>query len=150
MRKLTGPINGNLITRSFLPDFIGEEDLINCGDCMHWAYVAEKLYNNVKLWSNYSHAFVKQGGLFYDSTSPNGISHWQKLLTNESCGIVWSEEYSWAAFQKEWNCDADWDAMDALIKKFWRQHAHLTDNEIVLKFKNLRKVSIGIALAIAV
>jgi len=78
-------IDGELITREFFPDFIGNEAEINDGLCYKWAYVAARLYPNVTLWSNQSHAWVEQDGLFFDSESPNGETQLEHLNCNSRC-----------------------------------------------------------------
>ena len=103
-KKLPGKIDGSLITENFFPDYINHRHNINQGLCMKWAYIAFLLYEDVVLYSNNVHAFVKQGGLFFDSEVPNGVSYWQHLPCNE----MYEEdiEGSWyqttAEFFHEW------------------------------------------------
>lgn len=122
MRKLSGPIDASLITKEFFPGHVGHEDNINCGQCMEWAYIAYRLYEDVELYSNHCHAFVKQGGKYYDSESPNGSRSYRGLKCNQMCGMKYAEKQTLREFQTSWeNAGVDWKGLDLYIKSFWRK-----------------------------
>lgn len=54
---------------------------INFGDCFKWAWAAFRLFNNVELYSQQCHAFIKYRGKFYDSESLDGVKVYSKLRT---------------------------------------------------------------------
>jgi len=86
--KLSGKIDGELITREFFPQFVGSENRINCGHCYFWAYVAYKLYEDVQLMSNDNHAFLYQRGEYFDAEAPYGEETMDYLRSN----VFWAHE----------------------------------------------------------
>jgi hypothetical protein len=92
-------IDGRLITREFFPEYLGREELINNGRCYKWAYIAARLYSDVMIWSNMSHAFVEIDGLFYDAESPNGVLELESLNCNHRRGI--DRDDSWVQTLEE-------------------------------------------------
>lgn len=54
---------------------------VNFGDCFKWAWCAYKLFNDVELYSQECHAFIKYRGKFYDSESLEGVKKYSRLRT---------------------------------------------------------------------
>ncbi len=137
-RKLSGPIDGDMITREFFPMNVNKPEFINYGDCMKWAYIAHALYEGVELYSNKHHAFVKQGGKFYDSESPNGTRDWVSMGCNSrmfqayhydrtDSGIK-PKKQDMGQFQTRWGW-VEWDILDKKIRAFWRRHNEKNKNK---------------------
>jgi hypothetical protein len=87
MRRLNGPIDVEFINRTFFPDVIVKD--INRGRCFLWAYIAYRLYKNLKLRDMGAHAFVysKDTKKFYDSQKSQGEADWKDLpATNFGVG----------------------------------------------------------------
>lgn len=129
MRKLSGKINGQLITKEFFPLEVGNERQINCGDCYRWAYIAYKLYEEVDLYSTEHHAFPYQRGYFFDSESPYGEEDLEDLACNKICRAYGHEGD--AFFQEEDDFEEFWadngsfydrKELDKAIKNFWRRY----------------------------
>jgi len=134
MRKLSGTIDGDLITRNFFPEYVGHEKGINSGNCFNWAYVAYRLYKNVQLWQNSAHAFVKQNGKFYDSESPFGTNHYANLGCNTRCSwCCRNYRVSCAILVEHWYVDCRF--YDRLIAIFWRKR----NNKKLINRKNQQK-----------
>lgn len=134
MPKLSGEIDGELITREFFPDYVGKEDDINCGNCYRWAYIAYLLYEGVDLysvdsWYGKFHAFPYQRGRFFDSESPSGEDSLEDLRCNRICEVV--EEDCVVHDEKEfiefWNRYGRYKFADApdirnQVRNFWRRY----------------------------
>lgn len=125
-RKLSGPIDGEMITREFFPD-VEDPETINYGDCMKWAYIAYHLYEDVQLYSNKPHAFVKQGKKFYDSESPNGIARWRLIGCNDRCAPHYGKsqllphKQNLEEFKERWHW-VNWSPLDKKIAAFWQRY----------------------------
>lgn len=63
------------------PTLIKDEMDINWGFCYWWAYVAYCLFGGdlISYDDESGHAFVCIEGIYYDSESPKGVSHWSAL-----------------------------------------------------------------------
>lgn len=81
MRRLSGPLDVKFINKTFFPKDYKRPSLINQGRCFLWAYIAWRLYRNLKLCDMGSHAFVqsKKTKKFYDSQRPKGERSWKDL-----------------------------------------------------------------------
>lgn len=79
MRRLPGPVDVDLINKTFFPQDIPSD--INKGRCFLWAYIAYRLYDGLQLCDMGAHAFVCVRGKrhFYDSEAPDGVTSWKKL-----------------------------------------------------------------------
>jgi hypothetical protein len=123
--KLEGKIDGGMITAKFFPDYVGEEYEINQGLCMAWAYVAYFLYEDVFLISNRFHAWAKQGNLYFDSESPEGIKNWKKLECNVECWSPGVKTYRYTdieRFKHKWKGNRiDWSWFESKAQKLLRK-----------------------------
>lgn len=81
----------NWISYTFFRGYWDQRNLhvINTGICYNFAYIGYCLYPEVKLWSNYNHAWVQGAtGRHYDSVAPKGKKHHEDLDTNLMCHDV--------------------------------------------------------------
>ena len=123
MRKLPGKIDGELITREFFPNYVGNVECINWGECYVWAYIAYHIYEDVALFSNESHAFPYQRGLFFDSESSNGIENLEYLNCNrtfhERSSSTWEQdEEEFVDYWEDNGCFENVEMLDERIDAF--------------------------------
>lgn len=81
MNKLSN-FNPKIINKRFFKSI--DPAAINRGQCFIWAYYAYLMFEDVSIWYNNTHAFVKHNGKFYDSQSLNGEDCWLDLRA--ACG----------------------------------------------------------------
>lgn len=122
MRKLQ-TFKPSLVTKKFFSDY-KDVAVINEGECFIWAYTAYVMFQDVELWYNNHHAFVKYRGRFYDSERLRGVSDWRDLPATEGGGLA--SRTSIVSFKKEWGRNpyqfaTTWEKIESKARKVLRR-----------------------------
>jgi len=112
----------SLITMKIFPEY-DDVSVINKGKCFIWAYSAYIIFQDVELWYNNRHAFVKHGSRFFDSEHLKGVSDWRDLPATEGGGIA--SRTSIISFKKRWaynprQFDTTWKKIEESARKVLR------------------------------
>ncbi len=103
------------ITDSYFSNF-EDKDVINEGWCYVWAWLGRRAYPEAELYTfegeDCSHAFLKIGDLWFDSSQPRGVYHPSSLKFFEE--FIFADEKTWKQFQHE-------------FKKYWGGGVHFID-----------------------
>ena len=59
---------------------------INTGRCYDWAFIAHTIWPYLTLWSTDHHAWVENGGRYFDSECPRGRKRYKDMPCNQLCG----------------------------------------------------------------
>jgi len=115
-------LNANLITNTFFPEYVERPYIINCGLCFEWAYIAYMLFDDIELWSNKNHAFIKYNGKFYDSESPEGVCDLEILNCNASFDLKYldSKAQRLSEFVEQWGKRSLLRKNKCIINYIWK------------------------------
>ncbi len=122
MKKLQS-FKPSLITKEFFPGY-KDVSIINEGECFIWAYMAYLLFEDIEIWYNEHHAFVKYRGRFYDSEVLKGSRDWQDLPATEGGGppirsSVKNFKHEWRDNPRDFG--TSWKALEARARRALRR-----------------------------
>ena len=122
MIRIPAKFSGTFITRHFFRNYLENNtlSLINSGRCYDWAYMAYRLFPNVKLWTTDYHAWVEAKDRYWDSETYKGVINFMRLRCNISLTYP-NKDYPYMHKCMPWD-DRSPIIMDVYeFKNFWDQ-----------------------------